>query len=84
MQMDRKRPGAKRFGHRSYTRKCSVFRASTAQVNIKDRAFGWTPVHFAAHLGSSHLVKLLVDGKAHLDTSCSEGLGLSYSQKTCK
>lgn len=43
------------------------------EVNIKDRAFGWTPVHFAAHLGSSHLVKLLVDGKAHLDTSCSEG-----------
>eukprot|EP00439_Symbiodinium_sp_Y106_P056443 s1321_g7.t3 len=24
------------------------------EVNIKDRAFGWTPVHFAAHLGSSN------------------------------
>jgi len=42
-------------------------------VNVKDKAFGWTPIHFAAHLGSSHLVKLLADGKAHLDTACSEG-----------
>ena len=31
------------------------------QVNVKDKAFGWTPIHFAAHLGSSHLVKLLAD-----------------------
>eukprot|EP00913_Durusdinium_trenchii_P018654 g17529.t1 len=66
------------------------------EVNVKDKAFGWTPIHFASHLGSSHLearremgqeqgeiveaaaqapraVKLLAEGKAHLDTACSEG-----------
>ncbi|CAL1138895.1 unnamed protein product, partial [Cladocopium goreaui] len=29
------------------------------EVNIKDKAFGWTPIHFAAHKGASHFVKLL-------------------------
>jgi len=43
------------------------------EVNIKDKAFGWTPAHLAAHIGSSHLVKILVDAKAQLDTCCSEG-----------
>lgn len=43
------------------------------EVNIKDKAFGWTPIHFAAHKGASHFVKLLAEGKAQLDTACGEG-----------
>ena len=62
------------IGHRfkmffSSTRLAPLENRKSKQVNVKDKAFGWTPIHFAAHLGSSHLVKLLADPRRQIFTS---------------
>eukprot|EP00931_Biecheleriopsis_adriatica_P054670 TRINITY_DN32197_c0_g2_i1.p1 TRINITY_DN32197_c0_g2~~TRINITY_DN32197_c0_g2_i1.p1 ORF type:complete len:821 (-),score=197.80 TRINITY_DN32197_c0_g2_i1:49-2511(-) len=47
--------------------------SAASEVNLKDTSFGWTPVHYAAHLGSAPLLKALAEQKAKLDMACREG-----------
>jgi ankyrin repeat protein len=46
--------------------------ACNANVNARD-SLGLTPLHLAAASGASHLVKLLLSHKAHLDATCLFG-----------